>query len=176
AFVQTAVLAATPDANVLTGTTLAPNVINSSLTSVGTLSNLSVSGNISSGGTITGTNGLNASASSSGNGIGYTSGGKTVNQNGNKRNSVTINGYSGQITMAGSKLNSGSSVSFDVKNSVVSNTDVPFVVIASNANTGTYRVAVEAVDNGQFTITLYNDSGSQVSDNVVLNFIIFKGN
>jgi hypothetical protein len=43
----------TPDASLLSGTTLSPTIVNSSLTSVGTLTSLNVTGTINLGGTLT---------------------------------------------------------------------------------------------------------------------------
>ena len=99
-----------------------------------------------------------------------------VYQVGNKSSAVTINAFSGQITTTGNKISSGSSVSFVVNNSVITATDVPFVVIASGATTARYRVQVDGVTNGTFTLTINNVSGANMSETLVLNFVIFRGN
>jgi hypothetical protein len=158
----------------LGGTILTPNQPN--IVSLGTLTSLAVSGDASITGTVSTTGGLNASAASSGNGIGYTSSGGSASQWSNKTNNLTINAYSGQITMDNQRLRSGSSVSFTVYNSVVGSHDVPLVVIAGGASTRSYRIAVESVSNGSFLLTLYNDSNSDLYESVVLNFVILKGN
>ncbi|MBI2283266.1 MAG: hypothetical protein HYU71_06125 [Bacteroidetes bacterium] len=176
AYADAAVAAATPAGSSLTGSSLAANITTSLLTSLGTLNALSVSGTAAVTGTITTDGGLNASASPSSAGIGYSSNGAVVAQTNNKSKSVTINAYSGRITTDNARLNVDSNVSFVVNNSVVKDKDVPFVAIASGGGTGRYQVQVDAVTNGSFTITLYNTSGANVSDNLVLNFIIFRGN
>ena len=163
----------------ITGTTLAGTLQTASqpnITSVGSLTNLAVLGDALVDGTITGTSGIASSATSTANGIGYTSGGSTVAQTPSKSASVTVNGYSGQITMDNNKLNSGSVVSFVVNNSVVKAKDVPLVVIASGATIGRYTIQVDAVTTGSFTVSLYNNSGSNLTEIPVLNFIILKGN
>jgi hypothetical protein len=204
AFVNSAVLSATPPGTSLTGNTLASNILNSSLTSLGTLSNLNVSGNISGtlttasqpnittvgtlsnltitgdltlNGTVFSTNGLNASAASTSDGIGYTSNGGTVLQKTSKTTSVTINGYSGQITTNTSKINGIASASFVVNNSVVNANDVPFIAIASGGTQGTYQIQVDQVFNGGFMITISNKTFSTSNaESLVLNFVIFRGN
>ncbi|HEY1019139.1 MAG TPA: hypothetical protein VGE25_09085, partial [Sediminibacterium sp.] len=208
AYADAAVLAATPAGTSLTGSTLAPNITNSSLTSLGVLANLSVTngisantvnatltkadqpnvtslgtlnslsvaGDVSVTGTVTATNGVNASAASTAGGIGYNSNGSSVTQTNNKSRSVTINAFSGQITTHNARLNGDSDASFVVNNSVVKSTDVPFIVIASGGSTGRYRIQVDAVTDGSFTITVHNITGNAYNDNIVINFVIFKGN
>ncbi|MBV5349047.1 hypothetical protein JZU61_05280, partial [bacterium] len=208
AYADAAVLAATPAGTSLTGTTLASNITNSSLTSLGVLSNLSVTGEISANsvnatltkadqpnvtslgtlinlsvagdvsvtGAVTATDGVNASAASTAGGIGYNSNGGRVTQTNNKSRAVTINAYSGQITTHNARLNGDTYASFVVNNSVVKSTNVPFIAIASGGSTGRYRIQVDAVTNGSFTITVHNITGNGYNDNIVINFVIFKGN
>jgi hypothetical protein len=143
---------------------------------VGNLTNLSVAGNASVTGTVTATNGLYASASSSANGIGYSSGGSSVTQTGSKTSAVTINGLSGQITTHSSSLGWLSSATFTVNNSAVKLKDVPMLAISSGGGTGRYILSVDSVQDGTFSISVFNKSGSTVSDNIVINFVIIRGN
>ncbi len=108
--------------------------------------------------------------------IGYAAGaGGAVTQTANKSNGVTLNKLCGQITMNGAALAAAAEVSFVVTNSLVASTDVVLVCIQSVGTPGAYFVAVGAVSNGSFAITVGNASAGSLSQAIVLNFVVIKG-
>ena len=109
--------------------------------------------------------------------LGYTTGsGGTVTQLTSKSTGVTLNTVSGQITMHNAQLNRNTGVAFTVTNSAVAATDVVIVNIASGATSNAYTATIDAVAAGSFSIHLHNHlSGTDLSEAVVLNFVVIKG-
>ena len=108
-------------------------------------------------------------------GIGYTTGcGGTVTQGTSKATAVTINKPCGVITMHGAQLNDTVEVAFTVNNSLVAATDVIMVNLVSGATSGKYLICVGAVAAGSFEITLSNDSGGNLTETPVVNFVLIK--
>lgn len=101
--------------------------------------------------------------------------GGAVTQATNKSTGVTLNTYSGQITMDDAALAAGVEVTFIVTNSLVAINDVVIVNIQSGGTPGEYMAAVTTVAAGSFRITLSNLSGSSAEDAVILNFVVIKG-
>jgi hypothetical protein len=109
--------------------------------------------------------------------LGYATGtGGTATQATNKSTGVTLNKLSGQITMNGAQLNRNTGVSFTLTNSFIAATDVVVVNIASAATANAYILTVDAVAAGSCRIHLHNIlSGTDLSEAVVLNFVVIKG-
>jgi hypothetical protein len=109
--------------------------------------------------------------------LGYATGtGGTVTQATNKSTGVTLNKLSGQITMNGAQLNRNTGVSFTLTNSFIAATDVVVLNIASGATANAYLLTVDAIAAGSCRVHLHNIlSGSDLSEAVVLNFIVIKG-
>jgi len=128
---------------------------------VATGTSLTVTGSITSSGKLAG--------------IGYSTGaGATTTQVTNKSTPVTINAICGGITMNNASLGNGSSVTFQVNNSTVSNTDVPVVAIQGGTSGSSYLISVGLVTSGTFMITIRNISGGSLSESVIINFVIIK--
>jgi hypothetical protein len=109
-------------------------------------------------------------------GVGYATGaGGAVTQATSKSTGVTLNKASGQITMNGAALASGSKVSFVVTNSTVAATDVPLVAVSSGGTANAYRADVTAVAAGSFTVTVENITAGSLSEAPVINFNVMKG-
>jgi hypothetical protein len=106
--------------------------------------------------------------------IGPTTGG-TVTQATNKSTAVTLNAESGQITMNNAQLDAGAEVTFQVNNDRVTATDVPYVCHGSAGTNGSYLVNVVAVSAGSFQVTVANVSAGNLSQAIVLNFVLLKG-
>ena len=109
--------------------------------------------------------------------FGYATGtGGTVTQATNKSTGVTLNKLSGQITMNGAQLNRNTGVSFTLTNSFIAATDVVVLNIASGATANAYLLTVDAIAAGSCRVHLHNIlSGSDLSEAVVLNFVVIKG-
>lgn len=109
--------------------------------------------------------------------MGYPTGtGGTVTQATDKSTGVTLNKVSGQITMDAATLNRSTGVSFTLTNSFIAATDVVVVNIASGAAANSYTATVDAVAAGSCNIYLHNHTaGTDLSEAVVLNFVVIKG-
>lgn len=108
--------------------------------------------------------------------IGYVAGvGGAVTQGTSKATGVTLSKLTGQITTHNATLNAGVEVKFTVTNTLVAATDVPVVCISSGGTSGSYLVGVSAVAAGSFDITISNVSGGNLTEALVLNYVIIKG-
>lgn len=109
-------------------------------------------------------------------GVGYGSGaGGVVTQASSKATGVTLNALCGTITMNGAQLNATTSVQFVLSNSYIAVTDVLVVNFKSANTAGSYFVSVDAVAAGSATISLRNYSAGNLSEAVVLSFVVIKG-
>lgn len=100
--------------------------------------------------------------------------GDAVTQATSKSTGVTINKYTGQITMNGAALAAAAEVSFTVTNSQVQADDVVVVCIKSGATAGAYALTIDAVAAGSFRVSISNQSAGSLSEAIVLQFIVFR--
>lgn len=104
-----------------------------------------------------------------GTGLGYSTGaGGAVTQITSRTTGVTLNAFSGQITMFAA-AGSATGASFTVTNSAVKATDTINLSVASATNS--YIMFVTAVGAGSFQITFYSLVGT-ASDSPVVNFAV----
>ncbi len=109
-------------------------------------------------------------------GIGYTTGaGGTQTQITSKSTTVVLNAVSGRITMDAAALNTGVEVSFTLTNSTIAAADVLIVNHSSGGTAGAYFVQATSIGAGTCTITVSNVSGGNLSEAIVLNFVVIKG-
>jgi hypothetical protein len=104
-------------------------------------------------------------------GIGYGSGGSAVTQATSRTTGVTINAYSGAITLV-SAAGSATAASFTVTNNKIAATDV--VVLSQKSGTDLYNLEVTAVAAGSFRITFFTTGGT-TTEQPVINFAIVRG-
>lgn len=103
--------------------------------------------------------------------VGYSTGaGSTVTQATSRTTGVTINAYSGAITLV-SAAGSTSWQSFTVTNSLVAATDT--VIVNQKSGTDLYQIHVTAVAAGSFRITFATTAGT-TTEQPVLNFAVVK--
>lgn len=103
--------------------------------------------------------------------VGYGTGaGATVTQVTSRTTGVTINAYSGAITLV-SAAGSTSWQSFTVTNSRVAATDT--VIVNQKSGTDLYRLHVTAVGTGSFRITFATTAGT-TTEQPVFNFAVIK--
>lgn len=103
--------------------------------------------------------------------IGYGTGaGATVTQTSSRTNGVTIDAFSGAITLV-SAAGSTSWQSFTVTNSRVAATDT--VIVNQKSGTDLYRIHVTAVGTGSFRITFATTAGT-TTEQPVFNFAVVK--
>jgi hypothetical protein len=153
-------VAVSSNALVVTGSPITQNGI----ITVDLPSNLSITGNITSGGGIKSSNATI--------GIGYATGaGSTVTQGTSRTTAVVIAALSGAITLF-SAAGTSAYTSFTVTNSTVAATDV--IIVNQKSGTDKYEVFVTAVGTGSFQITFSDVSGT-TTEQPVFNFAVIKG-
>lgn len=102
--------------------------------------------------------------------------GGAVTQATSRSTGVTLNAPAGQITMNAASLAAGAEAKFTVTNSFVTATSVPVVALASGQTADTSVVAVTAVADGSFVITVTNQNAATADTGAgVINFIVFNG-
>ncbi len=101
--------------------------------------------------------------------------GGTVTQGTSKAEPVTLSTQSGQITMHAAQLDAGVEVSFTVTNTKVSATDVIIINHGSAGTAGAYLVGISAVGSGSFSVTVSNVTAGNLSQAIVLNFVVIGG-
>lgn len=189
--------------NVATAGTVTTNA-QPNITSVGTLTSVAVTGNVTAGnvyanaGTIGGsllTGTLTTAAQPNITSVGTltsvtTSGNVTANgayrynvatnnatvtQLTDKSTAVTCNGRTGQITTSNSSIAKGAAVTFTVNNTAVTSvTDVPIIAIQTGATANSYAIAVTRVQVGSFNITITNNGAGALTDTLVINFALLN--
>ena len=100
------------------------------------------------------------------------SSGGAVTQLTSKSTAVTLNKYSGQITMDAAALADDTVVSFTLTNSTISTSSC---IIANHASAGTsaaYQINADTLAAGSCKINIRNISGGALSEAIVLNFIV----
>lgn len=115
-----------------------------------------------------------AASASAGLGYGIGAGG-TVTQATSKSTGVTLNAYSGTITMNNAALNATTSVAFLLTNSAIAANDVLIVNFKSGNTANSYFVSVDAVSNGSASISVRNYTAGNLSEALVLSFVVIKG-
>lgn len=105
-----------------------------------------------------------------GTGAGYGSGG-AVTQITTRTTGVTLNTYSGAITLLAA-AGSATPASFTVTNSKIRATDT-IILSVKSSTTNLYEVFVTAVGAGSFQITFFTTGGT-TSDSPVINFAVVR--
>jgi len=102
--------------------------------------------------------------------------GGLYNQATSKATGVTANTPSGVITTFNTAMGASGIATFVVTNNKVKVDDVVVVSIgASGATAGAYSALVTEVANGSFDITLRNESGGALTENININYILLGG-
>ena len=108
--------------------------------------------------------------------IGYNASAQgTVTQLTSKSTGVTLNKSMGRITMNNAELGGGNGVTFTLTNSFISANDVVVVSISGGGTAGSYWPYVASQTTGSAVIGLYNNTGSPLSEAVIINFAIIHG-
>ena len=109
-------------------------------------------------------------------GIGYAAGaGGQTSQSALKTNSVTINAVTGTIATDNATLNANTTAIFTVNNTTVAATDVVSICLKSGGTEGAYLVWVAAVAAGSFRLAIRNITGGNLSETVLISFVVIKG-
>lgn len=120
------------------------------------------------------TGGVTSSSATAG--MGYATGaGGTITQATSKSTTVVLNKVAGAITMNNAALNAGIEVSFTVTNSAIAAADVVMVNHSSAGTAGAYMVQANSIAAGSFAITVTNLTAGNLSEAIVLSFVIIKG-
>jgi hypothetical protein len=105
--------------------------------------------------------------------LGYGTGaGGTVTQATSKATVVTLNKPCGQITMNNAALAAATAVSFQLTNSLCTQTDTMTVANITNQS---YRVELLRIGTGFAIIQVTNITGGSLSEAIVINFNLHKG-
>ena len=108
--------------------------------------------------------------------LGYTSAAQgAVTQLTNKSTGVTLNKSMGRITMNNALLAGGASVTFTLTNDKISANDVVTVSVSGGGTVGAYWPFVASQTTGSSVIGLYNNTGGNLSEAVILNFCVIHG-
>jgi hypothetical protein len=99
----------------------------------------------------------------------------TVTQLTNKSTAVTLNKSMGRITMNNQALAGGVNALFTLNNSTISANDVVVVSISGGGTAGAYWPFVASQTTGSAVIGVYNNSGGELSEAVVVNYVIIHG-
>ncbi len=106
--------------------------------------------------------------------FGYGAGaGGTVTQATNKSTGVTLSKLSGEITMSGAALAAAAIVSFTLTNTNIAATDVLVLNHVTTGTRGAYGLNAQC-GNGSAVIYLRNNSGSSLSEAIVIRFALIK--
>ena len=109
------------------------------------------------------------------NGIGYVTAAQgTVTQITDKTTAVTLNKLAGKITMAAGTINAGTYVTFTLNNTFIGPNDNMIVNIGSGATSGAYIAYVGSVGTNSAVIGVFNLSGDDLDEALVLNFTVFN--
>ena len=91
-----------------------------------------------------------------------------------KSTTFTLNKMCGEITTDGAVLNAATIVSATWNNSLIAATDVVIINHKSGGTMGSYTINV-ACGAGTATLSIRNNTASNLSDTLVLNFVVIKG-
>jgi len=108
--------------------------------------------------------------------LGYGTGaGGAVTQAASKSTAVTLDKPCGQITMNGAELAAGTSVTFLVNNNLVGSNSVVYANGSYIFNSPTdYAISVLGCDSGAFRVKVTNTTAGPLSEEVIINFIVFN--
>lgn len=104
----------------------------------------------------------------------YTGAGGTVTQATSKATAFTLSKMCGQITTAADALNAATIVSATWTNTKIAATDVVVVNHVSGGTAGAYTINV-ACGAGTATLTLRNNTAGNLSEALVISFVVIKG-
>jgi hypothetical protein len=108
--------------------------------------------------------------------IGYaTSGQGIVTQLTSKTTAVTLNKPMGRITMNGALLAGAATALFTLNNTSISARDVVIVSVSGGGTAGAYWPFVSSQTAGSAVIGLYNNTGGNLSEAVIINFAVIHG-
>ena len=99
----------------------------------------------------------------------------TVTQATSKSTAVTLNTPMGRITMNGALLAGGASALFTLNNNTISARDVVIVSVSGGGTAGAYWPFVSSQATGSAVIGLYNNTGGNLSEAVIINFAVIHG-
>lgn len=151
--------------------------VNSTSTTTGSVvtgGGIGTGGNLYCGGSVVASFGVYSANATSG--IGYSTGaGGTVTQATSKTTGVTLNKVCGTITTAADSLAATTAATFTVTNSAVAINDVIVVNLRSGyTNHADYEVTVGGNAAGSFVVTIYNRTAAALAQALVLNFVVLK--
>ena len=104
----------------------------------------------------------------------YTGAGGTITQATSKATAFTLSKMCGQITTAADALGAATIVSATWTNSLIAATDVVIINHKSGGTLGAYTINVACLA-GTATLSIRNNTAGNLSEALVLNFVVIKG-
>jgi hypothetical protein len=104
----------------------------------------------------------------------YTGAGGTITQATSKATAFALSKMCGQITTAADVLNAATIVSATWTNSLIAATDVVIINHKSGGTLGAYTINVACLA-GTATLSIRNNTAGNLSEALVLNFVVIKG-
>ena len=104
----------------------------------------------------------------------YTGAGGTITQATSKATAFTLSKMCGQITMAADALAANTIVSATWTNTLIAATDVVIINHKSGGTLGAYTINVACLA-GSATLTIRNNTAGNLTETLVLNFVVIKG-
>ena len=103
-----------------------------------------------------------------------TSGHATSNGFNKTGGTVTANGRHGRLTSLADSISKGAVATFTVNNTYVGQNDVIVLNVANGGTVGAYAVAVTAVANGSFQVSVTNNGAGALAEALVFSFAVIK--
>lgn len=100
--------------------------------------------------------------------------GGVVTQSTDKSTAVTLSKQTGQITMNAAALNAGVIVSFTLTNTFIAATDILSMNHVSGGTVGSYTLNAQC-GAGSATINVRNNTAGNLSEALVIGFVLIKG-
>lgn len=99
----------------------------------------------------------------------------TVTQDTSKSTAVTLNTPMGRITTNNELLAGGASALFTLNNNTIGPRDVVIVSVSGGGTAGAYWPFVASQATGSAVIGLYNNTGGNLSQAVIINYAVIHG-
>ena len=106
--------------------------------------------------------------------FGYSANGGTVTQLTNKSTGATLSKASGQVTMNNASLDSNTTVSFTLTNTLIAATDILVLNHVSGGTAGSYSLNAQC-GAGSASINVRNITGAPLAEAIVIAFVLIKG-
>lgn len=106
--------------------------------------------------------------------LGFTGTRGSVVQSTNKSTAVTMDAPTGVVEMNAAALAAGTAVTFQLNNTSVANNDQIVATHHQNGTFGSYTISARASSDGVALVTVRNNTGSSLSENIKIKISVIK--